>query len=62
MVWNEKLVDAMADVSGCVRITFYISENGRETCHLTLIEQEEVNEKVRQKLTEDESVLQKCAV
>ena len=56
---NEKLVDAIADVSGRVRITFYISENGRETCHLTLIEQGEVYEEVRQKLTEDESVLQK---
>lgn len=56
---NEKLVDAIADVSGRVRITFYISENGRETCHLTLIEQGEVYEEVRQKLTEDESVIQK---
>ena len=56
---NEKLVDAIADVSGRVRITFYISENGRETCHLTLIEQGEVYEEVRQKSTEDEAVLQK---
>jgi len=40
-------------------VSAYISENGRETCHLTLIEQGEVYEEVRQKLTEDESVLQK---
>jgi hypothetical protein len=55
----DGLVDAIAGISGRIRITFYISENGRATCHLTLIESGEVYEEVRQKMTEDESVITK---
>ena len=44
-------------ISGRIRITFYISENGRATCHLTLIESGEEYAEVRQKMTEDESVI-----
>ena len=53
------LADVTADVLGRMRITFYLSENGRETCHLTLMETGEIYEEIRQKIAADESVLAK---
>lgn len=53
------LADAVADVKGRIRITYCISEDGRESCHLTLIESGEIYEEIRQLMQEDEAVLQR---
>jgi len=59
----NELADVIANVSGRIRITFFISEDGRETCHLTLIESGEIYEEVRQKISEDEGVIgKKCTL
>ena len=55
----QKLADAAADISGRIRITLCISDSGRVTCHLALIESGEIYAEVRQKMTEDEAVIEK---
>lgn len=55
---GKSLVDAAESLFGRIRITFALSESGRETCHLSLMEEGEIYEEVRQKMTEDENKLQ----
>ena len=55
---GKSLIDAAEGLFGRIRITFALSENGRETCHLSLMEEGEIYEDVRRKMTEDESKLQ----
>lgn len=54
---GKGLVRAAKDLSGEIRITFSISESGRETCHLSLMEDGEIYEDVRRKMSEDEKIL-----
>ena len=49
---GKSLIDAAKGLSGRIRITFAISESGRETCHLSLMEEGEIYEDVRRKMTE----------
>lgn len=55
---GKGLVDAAEGLFGRIRITFALSESGREICHLSLMEEGEIYEEIRQKMTEDESKLQ----
>lgn len=55
---GKGLVDAAESLFGRIRITFALSESGRETCHLSLLEEGEIYEEIRQKMTEDENKLQ----
>ena len=55
---GKGLVDAAESLFGRIRITFALSESGRETCHLSLMEEGEIYEEIRQKMTEDENKLQ----
>lgn len=57
---GKSLIDAAKGLSGRIRITFALSESGRETCHLSLMEEGEIYEDVRRKMTEDEGILQEA--
>lgn len=54
----EKLVSIVGKLSGRIRITLHMGdEGGGATCHLTLMETGELYEEIRQKMIEDEKVL-----
>lgn len=56
----EKLVAVLKDLSGRIRITLHMGENGgRATCHLSLMETGELYEDVRQKMIEDVVIIEK---
>ncbi len=54
---GKGLVRAAKVLSGEIHITFSLSESGRETCHLSLMEDGEIYEDVRRKMSEDEKIL-----
>ena len=49
--------DVAANLLGSLRMTISLSESGKATCHLSLIEEGEIYEEVREKFTADEAVL-----
>ena len=54
----EKMqADMVADLLGGLRMTVSLSESGKVTCHLSLIEEGEIYEEVREKFMADEAVL-----
>ena len=56
----EKLVAVLKDLSGRIRITLHMGEDGgRATCHLSLMETGELYEDVRQKMMEDVAIIEK---
>ena len=51
-----KIVDVLESLTGRVRITWHKeSESGKVSCHVTLIENGEIYEKIRQRIAEDEA-------
>lgn len=55
----EKLVAVLKDLSGRIRITLHMGEEGgRATCHLGLMETGELYENVRQKMMEDVAIIE----
>ena len=55
---TEKMqADVAANLLGSLRMTISLSESGKATCHLSLIEEGEIYEEVREKFTADEAVL-----
>lgn len=55
-----KLVTVMQNLTGRIRITLHMGvDGGRATCHLSLMEFGELYEDVRQKMMEDEAILEK---
>lgn len=56
----EKLAAVLNDLSGRIRITLHMGEEGgRATCHLSLMETGELYEDVRQKMIEDVAIIEK---
>ena len=49
--------DVAQKILGTLRMTIYLSESGKATCHLSLIEEGEIYEEVREKFAADEAVL-----
>jgi hypothetical protein len=49
--------DVAQKILGTLRMTIYLSESGKATCHLSLIEEGEIYEEVREKFVADEAVL-----
>lgn len=49
--------DTMTKLSGSLRITWFLSESGKVTCHLSLYEEGEVYEEVKEKFKADEETL-----
>ncbi len=53
-----QLADVLENLTGRVRITWHKeSESGRISCHMTLIENGEIYEEIRQSMAEDEAVI-----
>ncbi len=59
---KEVAVDAMLNILGTLRISIYLSESGKATCHLSLMEEGEIYEDVRKKFAADEAVLKSAKV
>ena len=49
--------DVAQKILGTLRMTIYLSESGKATCHLSLIEEGEIYEEVREKFAADEAWL-----
>ncbi len=55
-----QLADVLENLTGRVRITWHRqSDGGRVSCHLTLIENGEIYEEIRQRMAEDEANIKK---
>ncbi|MDD3139432.1 MAG: hypothetical protein PHX08_10735 [Lachnospiraceae bacterium] len=56
----SKLIDVVKNMTGRIRITLHMGvDGGRASCHLSLMESGELYEEVRQKMIEDEEVMNK---